>query len=163
MCKRACVRASCVHARASSSRYGHGAPRNARVASIFPDCTTTVVCGCVNRSQSKYICTHIRNAARRTPRLVMQSCARASRSFDILFAPRYAQSVVTNSAIRRDRSICRRRPEILTMVVRDRSRPPSVPQITVPNVPMRSSGRSARVPPYLSLLCFLRLYANHKR
>lgn len=30
-----------------------------RVARIFPDCTTTaVVCGYVNRSQSKYICTH---------------------------------------------------------------------------------------------------------
>lgn len=49
--------------------------RNAFVVCIFPDCTTTVVCGCVNRSQSKYICTHRRNAARRTLRLVMQSCA----------------------------------------------------------------------------------------
>lgn len=36
-----------------------------RVARIFPDCTTTVVvCGYVNRSQSKYICTHRCNAAR---------------------------------------------------------------------------------------------------
>jgi hypothetical protein len=80
MCVRACVSA-CVRARASEraserrrdSRRGHGEPAK-RVASIFPDCTTTVVCGCVNRSQSKYICTHIRNAARRTLRLVMQSC-----------------------------------------------------------------------------------------
>ena len=38
-----------------------------RVVRIFPDCTrttTVVVCGYVNRSQSKYICTHRCNAAR---------------------------------------------------------------------------------------------------
>lgn len=70
---RMCVRrAACVRER---RRNGMDTEPAKRVASIFPDCTTTVVCGCVNRSQSKYICTHIRNAARRTLRLVMQSCA----------------------------------------------------------------------------------------
>lgn len=48
---------------------GAGSPRRGtpleRVARIFPDCTTTaVVCGYVNRSQSKYICTHRCDAAR---------------------------------------------------------------------------------------------------
>lgn len=50
---------------------GTGSPRRGtpleRVARIFPDCTTTVVvCGYVNRSQSKYICAHRCNAARGT-------------------------------------------------------------------------------------------------
>lgn len=70
-----------------------------RVARIFPDCTTTVVvCGYVNRSQSKYICTHKCNAARGARSADRDAIVpRASCSFDILFAPRYAQSAATSA------------------------------------------------------------------
>lgn len=96
-----CVPRAWAWALSKLTRHEHGT----RVVYIFPDCTTTVVCGCVNRSQSKYICTHRRNAARRTHcDSWCNRVPRASRSFDILFAPRYAQSAATNSAIGRDRT-----------------------------------------------------------
>lgn len=90
--RRACVVRACMRGHRRNSRHGHGEPA-VRVASIFPDCTTTVVCGCVNRSQSKYICAHIRNAARRTLRLVMQSCASCLAQFRHSLCPRAMRKV----------------------------------------------------------------------
>lgn len=85
MCVRACVRAACAllgtHYNMDRRRQDSGVTTSIaeRVVCIFPDCTTTAVCGCVNRSQSKYICTHKRNAAHCTLWLA-QWCNRMSRT-----------------------------------------------------------------------------------
>lgn len=83
--------------RGQSTRRGRGTFRRSHFSRLYHH-RRRRLCGYVNRSQSKYICTHRCNAARGARCGDRDAIVpRASCSFDILFAPRDARSAATSA------------------------------------------------------------------